>query len=78
VIRLYARAATTFLIIEQTSEGFYLYTFPKDGIAGDTWHRSLDDSKEQATYEFGNTLGHWETVPPSVCDLRAFARENSN
>jgi len=78
VIRLFARAGEVFLIIEQTPEGFFLYTFPKDGFAGDTWHQTLDDAKHQASYEFGGGLEPWVAIPADISDLRAFARENSN
>lgn len=78
MIRLFTRAGVTFLIIEQTREGFFLHTLPKDGFAGDTWHQTLEDAKHQATYEFGDSVERWEEVPAHVSDLRAFAQENSN
>lgn len=71
--RLSARLRGSVLIIEETAEGVYLYTFPKIGFAGDTWHRNVDEAKEQA----GPSL-NWTPIAPSVSDLRAYAREISN
>ena len=71
--RLSARLHDSVLIIEETAEGVYLYTFPKVGFAGDTWHKNVHEAKEQA----GPGV-IWTPIAPSVFDLRAYAREISN
>jgi hypothetical protein len=39
--------------IQQTENGFFLVRFTATGdFAGDTWHATLDEAKEQATFEF--------------------------
>jgi hypothetical protein len=74
MIRLYSRTKTIALIIEETYEGFFLYSYPKDGaIAGDTWHLTLDDAKHQAQFQFA--ISDWADVPEAVTDLHAFGRQ---
>jgi hypothetical protein len=57
------------LIIEETNgESFLLrYTRFKE-FGGDTWHQSLQEAKEQATYEFGSSLLGWRELPPGIED----------
>ena len=76
MLRQYARAGGTVLIIEQTPEGFFLYSFPKDGLEGDSWHQSAKDARDQAERQFCAT--EWADVPSDVTNLRAYARQISN
>lgn len=47
--------ATAMVILDQTDEGFFLVRYSANGeFAGDTWHESVEDAKEQAEFEFGN------------------------
>lgn len=72
--RLSTHAGPMALIIEETSEGCFLYSFGPDGFTGDTWHPSVDEAKEQATQFFGkNSIPIWTPVPDSITDLVAFA-----
>ncbi len=61
-------------IIEDGSDGIFLLRFTKDGIyAGDTWHKSIDDAKHQAEYEYGIKINEWIVVPPNEKNLLPFA-----
>ncbi|MBI1877522.1 MAG: hypothetical protein HYR94_04705 [Chloroflexi bacterium] len=61
-------------VIEEKSEGVFLFRFAADGsFGGDTWHMSIDDAKNQAAYEYGDMLGRWEQIPPEVTNVVAFA-----
>lgn len=54
--------------------GFLLYRYTQEGhFAGDTWHMTLDDAKDQANFEFGEGLGPWRHVPAEVGDPVTFA-----
>lgn len=53
-----------------------LFRFSAKGeFAGDTWHLTLDDAREQAEYEFGSALGRWNAIPEGVPDPQAYARD---
>jgi hypothetical protein len=67
----------TVLVLEETIErghrSYLLIRYAADGtFAGDTWHSTIDEAVEQASYEFGEALGPWVQVPPEVEDARAF------
>ncbi|MDE1152779.1 MAG: hypothetical protein PW788_09605 [Micavibrio sp.] len=63
-----------FLTIEENEDGFFLYRFDDKGnCVGDTWHQSLNEAKEQADYEFEQTLKNWQDVPPDIQDASTFA-----
>lgn len=65
-----------FLVIEETKEGFYLFRYTKAGdFGGDTWHQSLQDAKDQATFEFKDSLTNWREVPSHIEDLVAYGAE---
>jgi hypothetical protein len=62
------------LVIEEKPDGFFLFRLVADGsVAGDTWHMSLDDAKQQAEYEYGEGLGEWKHIPEDVADIVDFA-----
>lgn len=58
------------VIMSPGSEGgVNLVRLAADGaFAGDTWHQDDAEAREQALYEFGDSLGDWETVPDGVSD----------
>jgi hypothetical protein len=42
------------LLIEVEADGVFLFRLSADGqFAGDTWHESVEEAKEQAKFEFG-------------------------
>jgi hypothetical protein len=54
--------------------GFMLYRYAQNGqFAGDTWHLTLDEAREQADFEFGEGLSPWRTVPEEIADPVTFA-----
>ena len=63
------------LILQEESPGnVFLYRMTRNGDAcGDTWHRSVEDAKHQASYEYLETIGEWQQVPHDVGDAREFA-----
>src|ERR1700719_328541 len=67
--------AARFLTIELTAAGFFLFRFAEDGVcAGDTWHASIDEAKDQANYEYGNALGRWLDIPDDTPDAVRWLR----
>jgi len=62
------------LIIEEQADGFFLYRYTTGAaFAGDTWHLTLDEAKEQAVFEYGDALGGWNSVPESSEDAVKYA-----
>ena len=61
------------LVIEDTRDGAFLYRFSADGAeAGDTWHETVDDAKQQAEFEYDGAVSQWREVPDDVDDIVAF------
>ncbi len=57
-----------FLFIE-ASEGFFLYRYTRhQDFGGDTWHPSLEEAQEQASFEFGSSLLGWSELASDVED----------
>jgi hypothetical protein len=62
-----------FLVIEEKPDGVFLYRFSAIGeCVSDTWHKSIDDAKHQAAYEYGGTVLSWEDVPQVVLDVAEY------
>lgn len=61
------------LLIEPSESGVLLIRYADDGrFAGDTWHATVDEAKEQAAYEFGQTISAWQDLPADVNDVVGF------
>jgi hypothetical protein len=68
----------TFLVIEEHSDGIFLYRFGAAGeCVGDTWHRTVDDAKEQAVFEFEGRIKGWTDVPNGTEDVVAFCQSRT-
>jgi len=53
------------LEIEDTDDGFLLLRYDKDGaFAGDTWHLTVEEAKEQAAFEFELDKDGWVPSQP--------------
>ncbi len=64
----------SFLVIEDTPEGFFLYRYDKNGeFVGDTWHADEEEAKEQAAYEYGDGAKSWTNIPEGVDNVVKFA-----
>jgi len=64
-----------FLTIELTAKGFFLFRFAEDGaFAGDTVHRSVEEAKDRANYEYSNALGEWLDIPDEASDAIGWLR----
>jgi hypothetical protein len=54
-------------------DGIFLERFDETGAdAGDSWHQSVEEAKEQAREEYGEGVGVWTPVPESEEDVFAF------
>jgi hypothetical protein len=61
--------AARFVTIELMTEGFFLFRYAQDGaFSGDTWHRSVEEAKDQANHEYGKALGEWLEIPDDAAD----------
>ena len=66
--------ADVVLLVADADPGAMLFRYTAHGeAAGDTWHPSPDDAREQAAEEYGDALGEWEPVPAEVADAHRFA-----
>jgi hypothetical protein len=55
------------LILVEESDGPMLYRYTAEGdYAGDTWHESLTDARDQAAFEYTSSLGTWQEIPDTV------------
>jgi hypothetical protein len=54
--RLVTRTGESVVLIEEKSDGLFLYEFRSDGFVGDTWHQTIDHAKEQAAHDFDNAI----------------------
>jgi hypothetical protein len=62
-----------FLLIEERADGILLFRHDASGgCVGDTWHQSLQDAKDQATFEYSGVKFDWCDVPASVKDAVEF------
>jgi hypothetical protein len=52
---------TVLLIVDDRKDtsGVFLYQHQADGSGFDTWHRTIDEAKEQAAYQFGLSPQGW-------------------
>src|SRR5260370_33417954 len=62
--------AARFVTIAVTPAGFFLFRYSLDGaFSGDTWHRSVEEAIDQATYEYGKALGERLEIPDDAGDI---------
>ena len=55
------------LVIEERDDGVFLDRLTDAGAsAGDTWHASIDDAREQALDEYDGLLTEWKEIPSEV------------
>ena len=66
--------ADVVLVVADTGAGAMLFRYTAHGeFGGDTWHATVDDAREQAVYEYGESLGEWVEVGDDVQDAHVFA-----
>lgn len=64
---------TSVLLIDPSESGVLLIRYAANGMfAGDTWHPTIDEAKEQATFEFSAPDLAWKDVPTDVNDIVGF------
>jgi len=57
------------LIIEEKHDGIFINRYMENGSwVGDTWHKTIEEAKHQAEFEFGVKTDAWEEVPIEVTD----------
>jgi hypothetical protein len=62
------------LLIDVRADGVFLFGYTTTGeFAGDTWHRTVREAKEQARFEHGDRVSPWQAIPESVEDPVALA-----
>lgn len=62
------------VLIDHRADGVFLLRYAEDAIfAGDTWHPSVEEAKEQAMDEYGLALQDWQAVPDGESDPVRFA-----
>jgi hypothetical protein len=61
------------IVIEESPKDAMLLRYGPDGtFAGDTWHESTADAKEQAKFEYDGLLCDWRPIPDGE-DLTEYA-----
>lgn len=61
------------VVIDERPEGVFLLGLTANGeFAGDTWHRSVEEAKDQAAHQFGANL-RWTSIPESESDPVQYA-----
>jgi hypothetical protein len=61
------------IVIHERPDGFFVERCTATGeFAGDTWHRSVEEAKDQAVREFGADL-RWTPIPESESDPVQYA-----
>lgn len=72
--QLLPEADVVLLVADDDGPGAMLFRYSAFGeVAGDSWHPSADDARDQAAAEYGDALHPWEAVPDEVTDPHAFA-----
>src|SRR5438132_9574654 len=57
---------------DSESRGWLLVRYTLDGtFAGDTWHETIDDAKNQAAFEYGDAVGDWQEAHLPPADMPA-------
>ena len=66
--------ADVLLLESSENSGVMLFRYTTQGeSAGDTWHETIADAKEQAIFEYRDAVGRWFEVPDEVTDAHAYA-----
>lgn len=64
------------VIIEKRQGAIYLERYDNDGQwGGNTWHKTIEDAKNQAKFEYGDSLIKWIEIHESVNDPVKYALE---
>ncbi len=62
------------LVVADGDGGAMLFRYTAhEEFGGDTWHPSVAEAQQQATFEYGDALLPWIEVPADVTDAHAFA-----
>jgi hypothetical protein len=63
------------LVSDEKEAGAMLFRYTAHGdFGGDTWHSTVEDALDQATFEYGEALLSWMDVPDDVADAHDFAQ----
>jgi hypothetical protein len=68
------------LVIEESAADAMLFRYAPDGtFAGDTWHETVEDAKDQAAFEYDALVSGWERIPEGEdATSYALARARAN
>jgi hypothetical protein len=62
------------IVVSTRPDGIFLERFDETGAdVGDSWHQSIEEAKEQAREEYGESIGVWTPVPEDTDDPVAYA-----
>src|SRR5580765_3248331 len=66
------------LVLEDTpGAGVRLLRYTWTGASGgDSWHHTVQAARDQAAFEYGESLGSWVNVPADEPDALDFARRH--
>ena len=56
----------------KTDRVFLFRSSAERRCVGDTWHRSVDEAKSQAEFEFNELTSVWKVVPEHTDDVFSF------
>jgi hypothetical protein len=60
----------TFIVIHPAEQGFLFERFADIAtMAGDTWHETEQDARDQAAWEYGERLRQWIDLTDGTTDL---------
>jgi hypothetical protein len=66
--------ADVVLLVASNEPGVMLFRYTAHGdFGGDTYHGTSEEALEQASFEYGEALGEWVSVPDDITDAHAFA-----
>jgi hypothetical protein len=67
------------LVIENARGGIFLHRYDvQANCVGDTWHQDVEEAKEQAEFEFENSLSPWVEIPPVMQQIHEFVQFGLN
>ncbi len=62
------------VIIEKRQGAIYLERYTNDGQwGGNTWHKTIEDAKYQAKFEYKDSLIKWVEIPDYISDPVEYA-----
>jgi hypothetical protein len=65
-------------MIEERADGAFLFRYDTQGqCVGDTWHMSVQDAKDQGSFEYPGVRLDWRDIPAEIVDAVRFGLEQT-